>query len=294
MNTELQNPASPLITIIVPFRDWDQYTQECVEACGRLDTSGLSVDLWLLPDAQLHRDSEARLREAAPHLDITIRPTGPVNPGTKRNVALRESSAETFALIDADATPREDWLQKAIPELTDKIAVVAGPNLTPPCDPLLQRVTGRVMESPLGFGAAHIRHIPVSRRIETEMPTCNMALRRLPDLLFRENFDTDEDMMYCADVRNRGFKILYTPDVVVYHHRRPLGLAFALQFFHYGLDKGRLFATDRAATHLWQLAPALLTIYVFLIGPALLVAKPLWLQWSIVFPGLLYLAAIFV
>ncbi len=293
MSTSETHPQNCRISIVIPCRKWDTYLQECVEACGRLEINSLTVDLWILSDGEICADLKQHLRNTASGLDIVFRETGPVNPATKRNVALKESEAEIFALIDADAFPESHWLQESIKDLKGSVAVVAGPNLTPPDDPLLQRVTGRVMESPVGFGAAYVRHTPVPRHEETEMPTCNMVIRRLAEVLFHEDMDTAEDMMYCADVRKRGYSVFYSPEVIVYHHRRRFGTAFVRQFFYYGMDKGFLFHRRHGATHLWHLAPALLTLYLILLIPLLAITSHLpWICVVMLLPSAAYLIII--
>jgi hypothetical protein len=117
------------------------------------------------------------------------------------------------------------------------------------------------MESPFGFGGGYIRHVRGKRQIVREMPTCNMILRRIEGIFFREDLDTGEDMMYCSDVRARGMTVLYDPGVVVFHHRRRMGGAFIRQFFRYGLDKGALARQSSDIAYVWQAFPALLVLY---------------------------------
>ena len=60
---------------------------------------------------------------------------------------------------------------------------------------------------------------------------------------------------------SKGYKILYTPEVKVSHHRRTIFQPFAHQFYHYGLDKGRLARTPGNITYIWHAASALFTLY---------------------------------
>lgn len=278
------------IVVVIPFNDWNGYVLECVQHCATL--AGPACTLWLLPDAPPPREWSERLSSLGLGDKLHIEPTGPGNPALKRNVALAKSDGAIFALVDSDAYPRHDWLQNARELLRDDIAVVAGPNVTPPHDPLSRRVTGRVMESPLGFGAGYIRHVPAKRQIVREMPTCNMLVRRLEGLTFREDLDTGEDMVYCADVRARGLRILYDPEVVVFHHRRSLLRPFARQFYFYGYHKGVLAKTGSDIAYLWQAFPALLTVYAAVL--LLILALPLGhvLHAIATLPALIYIIAV--
>ena len=226
-----------------------------------------------MPDAPLAPAHEAAARTCAGSRALQIVPTGPANPAKKRNFALRAMTAEWAALVDADAYPRPDWLRQAFREVRDDIGIVAGPNLTPPDDPYRRQVSGLVMRSPLGFGPAYVRHHPAPRHEPDEMPTCNMLIRRLPGVFFREEFSTAEDMMYCRDVQAAGFRIVYSPEVVVFHHRRRFPYDLARQFYFYGRDKGRLFARGNKASRLPHMLPALLLVYLMLL-PLMLACPP--------------------
>lgn len=280
------------VHIVVPFGAWHDWVLECLDHCKRLDYP--NVKIWLLPD-ELPSDAwRARLDEIGLGDRVVIEPTNGGNPSVKRNHALRHCEGGLVALIDSDAYPRHDWLTRAVPLLEGDVAIVAGPNLTPEGDPVLRRACGRVMASPLGFGAAFIRHVPVPRMEVREMPTCNMVMRHLPGLYFNEALDTGEDLSYCVEVRARGRKILYDPEVVVYHHRRSLFVPFIRQFYAYGLFKWYLLKTHVETGHVWQSFPALLFLY--LVGlPVLLAAAPGpgW-RWMALAPLAMYLGVILV
>jgi hypothetical protein len=286
-------PSNQLpVTIVVPFNSWHEWALDCVHHCTRL--VGPNWVIWLLPDdPPTGRWAEA-LNEMALGDRLHVEPTGGGNPAAKRNVALRRSHGVIFAFIDSDAWPAPDWLANGLALLGGDVAVVAGPNLTPPSDSLSRRLSGRVMESPLGFGAAFIRHRKVARRIVREMPTCNMILRKLEGLEFCEDLNTGEDMMYCSDVRSRGLDVLYDPDVVVFHHRRRMGLSFMRQFFHYGLDKGRLARLSSDISYVWQAFPAVFVLYLAGLAVVTLLPVPAWIRQATLIPLGLYVVAVVV
>lgn len=260
------------VDVIIPFRKWDWMVNECVKACDALVYSELTIRL--VPDAPLTTSEQDQLKALHPLHPVVVHPSGGGNPSKKRNIAMRASSAPLVALVDSDAYPHPDWLNKALPLFSDSIGIVAGPNLTPPEDPLQNRIAGLIMASPLGFGAAYIRHTPKSRRMVNEMPTCNMIFSRENGLYFREDFDTAEDMLFCADMRAQGKAVLYDPEVLVYHHRRPLWSPFVRQFYHYGFDKGRLTRKGYQATYIWHAAPAVFLIYQLALMVAIALNTP--------------------
>lgn len=256
------NTGKDEVAIIVPFNAWNDWVIECVAAVSRLQGLHPGWVLWLIPDAEPAGPWRERLAPYHDVLRIEIVPTGSGNPSQKRNAALHRTQASIIALMDSDAWPDPEWLVNALQYLKDDVGVVTGPNLTPQNDPLLRRVCGRVMESPLGFGEGYIRHVPVSARSVREMPTCNMVYRRVDGIDFHEELATGEDMVFCSEMRAAGFRVLYTPDVRVYHHRRALWRPFMAQFYGYGLNKGRLWRQGSDIAYIWHAVPSLLLVYL--------------------------------
>src|SRR4030042_3037708 len=119
--------AIPLVSIIIPCKEIDDYTRECIEFCKRLEYS--SFEIILLPDS-LSVQIDA----------VKIIVTGTVSPGIKRNLGVKSSNGEFCAFIDNDAFPRSDWLNNALKYLEDpEVGGVGGPGLTPEKDGFLQK-----------------------------------------------------------------------------------------------------------------------------------------------------------
>lgn len=262
------------VDVVIPFRRWDAWTAESTRAALVMDPPCRRVTL--VPDAPLEAADWIAIRRMPGAERVRELPSGPVNPGRKRNVAMDNSTADVFGFVDADARVFPDWLAQALPLFADEtVAIVGGPNLTPPEDDLRQKACGDVMASPLGMGAAYIRHVPVSAREVEELPTCNMLARNLPGLRFRPELDTSEDMAFCGLARRMGRRVRYDPAVRVYHHRRRLGRAFGRQFREYGLYQGR-----RASWKwLWRAAPLAFVLYLAGLAGALLLWPAGWRIW---------------
>lgn len=279
------------VAIVIPFQQWDEWLKQCLEHCARQQYR--NFECWLIADVQAPDNWQDFLQKLSFPNGVTIRVSGAVNPARKRNIAMRESTAEIFAFVDADAYPEENWLATAVNFLQGDVCAVGGPNLTPLDDPLLRRVPGCIMQSVFGYGPAYIRHRPVTRRFVNELPTCNLVAQKKSGLFFRETLDTSEDMTFCADILRFGGKILYDPQVIVYHHRRCLFRPFFWQFYSYGRDKARITVRGSGAGYFWHAAPALFTLYLVLIGPLLTILRGTpWLVLTVSLPLLLYVLVV--
>ncbi|MFH2019565.1 MAG: glycosyltransferase family 2 protein [bacterium] len=197
----------------------------------------------------------------------------PGNPSTKRDYGASIAQGSVLAFLDADAYPVKNWLKNASKLLSDpKLAAVCGPNLTPPSDSLSQKTSGLVWSSFLGAGGAGLYRNKISpSRFVTDYPTSNLLVKR-PDFQKINGFNTlfwpGEDTKLCHDlVYKLGKKILYHPDIQVFHHRRPIFLPHLLQISRFGYHRG-LFAKilPKTSLKISYFIPSLFLIGLFL-GP---------------------------
>ena len=73
-------------------------------------------------------------------------------------------------------------------------------------------------------------------------PTCNYVLRReaVAGVKFHPTLWPGEDVEFDIRLQQVGHRILYAPDVVVWHHRRSRPLPFLRQMFNYGVTRAQV------------------------------------------------------
>lgn len=158
-------------------------------------------------------------------------------------MAIDYAKGEIFAFIDDDAYPAKDWLKNAIRNFADPIiAAVGGPAITAPDDNLRQKASGIIYSSFLGSGRNIYRYLPKDKREVDDYPSCNFLVRKsvMQELGgFKTNFWPGEDSKLCFDItQSLNKKIIYDPEVLVYHHRRPLFMPHLKQVANYALHRG--------------------------------------------------------
>lgn len=214
---------------------------------------------------------------------IRIIASGKTGPAEKRDMSLKYGKGSIIAFIDDDAYPREDWLKNAV-RLIDKeeVGAVGGPAVTAPEDNVLQQASGKTYESFLTSAGYSYRYIPGKAREVDDLPSVNLIVKR--DVFeaiggYDSNYWPGEDTKLCLDiVKKQGKKILYDPDIYVYHHRRTLFRAHLKQSNNYGKHRGyfakKLPQTSRRFSYF---VPSLFVLGI-VVGPIL----------SFVFPVLWY------
>ena len=216
------------VSIIIPCKNVDEYTRNCISYCKKLDYP--NFEIILLPD-----------NETDPIDDVRIITTGPVSPGVKRNIGVQELRNEYCAFIDNDAYPRSDWLTNAMKyfEYAD-VGGVGGPGLTPEEDNYKQKASGYVLSS---FMVGNLSNRYKTKKCfeSDDIHSCNFIARRsVVEAVggWNEKYWPGEDTLMCLAITNLPMKLIEASDVVVYHHRRSLFKPHLKQVSRFGEHRG--------------------------------------------------------
>lgn len=265
--------SKPQISIIVPCHSTNQYiTQNLIPALTNQSVS--NFELILIPS----------IKEGVEKLPsfprIFIKDT---TPGEKRNFAVSRSKADIIAFIDDDAYPSPDWLQNILkvfsqPQFcsTQDLAAICGPGLTPSTNDFLQQVSGFVWSTWIGAGGAGTyRAIPKPPRLVDDYPSFNLIVKKKDFQSvsgFHPSYWPGEDTKLCLDLTKSGKKILYHPDIVVYHHRRAVFTSHLQQISRYGLHRGYFFKIHpHTSRKINYLPPVIWTSFLTLALPMYLI-----------------------
>ncbi|MGB3345721.1 MAG: glycosyltransferase [Candidatus Humimicrobiia bacterium] len=244
-------------SIIIPVRNITDHLRETIKYCKELDYP--NFEIIVLPDNELNEEFD----------DVKFISTGNLSPPHKRDIGAEYSSGDILAFIDGDAFPKKDWLKKASKYFEDEnVGAVGGPGITPDSDSFLQKASGEVYSSLLGGGKFTYRYKPQKQIEVDDFPSMNLLIRKtvFEEIGgFKTNFWPGEDTILCLNITKKlGKKIIYAPDVVVYHHRRPLFIQHLLQVYSYALYRG-YFAKKYPQTSLrpFFFIPSLFVISLF-------------------------------
>ena len=223
----------PMISIIIPTRTMNPHLRETLDQCKELDYPDYEV--IVLPDDEFSWSySNPMFRQV---------PTGPVGPADKRDKGAGDARGSILAFLDDDAYPDREWLRNAARSFGEEVvSAVGGPAVTPESDSVMQKASGAVFSSWMVGGTYSYRYIPKIHLEVKDYPTCNLLVRK-NDFEKINGFDTKfwpgEDTILCLKIiRDLKKKIVYDPDVLVYHHRRPLFRSHLQQVKSYALHRG--------------------------------------------------------
>lgn len=213
-------------------------------------------------------------------------------PSVQRNAAIRAARGELIYFLDDDSVPPSGNIRRAVKAFSDpKVMMIGGPNLCPPDAPFLEQVFALVHASWLAFFSSRARYAPVGGRRESdekELILCNLVARK--DVLlelggFNEALYPNEENALMDELKKRGGKLLYDPELFIYRRPRRSLKAFAKMLLNYGRGRAeqvRLHPTLGSAPNF---VPPLFCIYLAALVPLLL---RFGIHLPLLFPLILY------
>lgn len=271
------------VSIIIPLVGINDYFLESYPHLINLDYK--NYEIIVLPDKPVSDNFPC----------IRMISTGKVSPAIKRDMGAENAKGDLLFFLDDDSYPEKDWLNKAISYFEDLfVGAVGGPAITPPNDSFLQKVSGAVFLTKVGGGVPE-RYYPTGSTKEVDdWPSVNLIVRKELFIKiggFKSEYWPGEDTKLCLEIIKEGSEILYAPDVIVWHHRRPGLLRHLKQVGNYGLHRG-FFAKKYPKTsfRLLYFIPAFFVIYLLLFIIVLLLNDKIVLYFIPVF--VLYFCAL--
>lgn len=263
---------SPKFSIIIPVKEINDYVRETVPHIFDLED-----DDWEL----LIVTNENEPNPWSTSGRVQMLESGRVGPAEKRDQAARVARGEILVFLDDDSYPQWDFLSVARRYFEDPtISALGGPAITPASDSFKQKVSGAVFMSKLTGGSPE-RYLPVGKsRDVDDWPSVNLMVRRVA-FVGVNGFDSPywpgEDTFLCLKLVKEKHRIVYAPDLVVWHHRREGLVRHMKQVGAYGLHRG-YFARKYPETsfRLGYFVPSAFVVFVAASAPAFLL--PSWYQ----------------
>ncbi len=185
--------------------------------------------------------SVALVTEQWPDVDV-VALSANVGFAAANNVGIRRTSAPLILLLNSDTVVPEGAIDRLVARLEASGAVAAGPRLIDatlapevsfgpmlsPWAEAVQRLRLKLAGSREPWARRYIaRHVSQERTVDWVSGACLLVRRAAAEeagLLDERYFMYEEDVDFCAALRARGGRILFTPAVEILHLR---GRSFA-------------------------------------------------------------------
>ena len=229
--------SNPLVSIIIPLKKINDYIKDETEYL--LEQTYKNFELIILPDFFYKEEIDLDIFKDK---RIKIIETGNLPPALKRAKGVEISNGEILAFLDDDTYPEKDWLTNSLRAMeTKNIKALGGPAVTSPKDNFSKQISGLIYGSSLMSGKHKARYVPDKVQFVSDFPSCNFIMTKE---LYQKvgGFDSEywpgEDTILCNNIMKNDEKILYTPEALVYHHRRDLFFGHFKQLKGYAWHRG--------------------------------------------------------
>lgn len=202
------------------------------------------------------------------------------NPSKNRNNGIKKAKTPLIAFINAHTLLDESWFKEVIKffKTHPEIDIVGGPQLNHPCEEFFARSSGYALSSYFGAAEASVRYKQTRLNLnasESILTAANLICRRkvFKKIKFDETLYPGEDPKFIEDSRKAGFKVAYSPEIVVYNLRRQnLGLLFK-QIFYYGITRPQRKSIFKIMKKPYFLVPSLFLLYILFLPSLFIINK---------------------
>ena len=234
--------AEPFVSIVIPTTGKVKFIRGLVDSVIKLDYPKDKFELIFIGDKPTKLIEKHSERAVKAGINTVVEYT-PVAAGQKRNIGAKKAKGDLIAFTDDDTILREDWIKNSIKHLVENKGYVGvgGPNYTPKEELPFAKAVGRIFGSKFLFSFRYTIGHSKAKEI-AHNPTCNYIIKKdiVNEIKFHETLWPGEDAEFDIRVLKAGYKILYAPDVVVWHHRSPRPTAFLKQMFNYGKTRAQV------------------------------------------------------
>lgn len=264
----------PFVSIVIPTKNVEGLLGNCLKSLRELDYPQDRLEI-IIADG-LSTDGTVEIAQSYGAKVVIDRKKSIVSG---RNVAFAVARGELIAISDADCVMDRNWLKNSLKYFEDpKVGGVGGPNLIPEDETAFGKAVGLIFDyAPYITKAAYTRVL--NKVIESRSHGSNAIYRA--DVLRRvtpvdERLIGGEDVIMNEEIEDLGYKLLYVPDVIVRHYRKPTPRKWWRQIYKYGKDRVLLSRKRGGNLHLAHIVAGL-SVPVLAITCGVLVAVNPWI-----------------
>jgi succinoglycan biosynthesis protein ExoA len=230
----------PFVSIIMPVRNECRYIERSLKACQNqtypadkmeiIVVDGMSIDgTREIVQELIRQDSRIKL------LDNPQK----IAPNAL-NIGIKNSSGDIVLRMDGHAFPREDYVEKAVENLSGDVWAVGGPVNTVG-ENIMAEAIAAAMSSPFGVGNSVFRTVKDRKQFVDTVPFPAYPKWVFEKIgYFDEELKRNQDDEFNLRVIEAGGRILLTPEMTTTYYSRGNLYSLFKQYFGYGLYKIRV------------------------------------------------------
>ena len=233
-------PQTPFISIVIPTRNAQRTLKDCLDSLRDLNYPKERREILLVDGF-----STDGTREIAASYDLTIVDNPQKSHRTGVNRGFECAKGALVAYADADCIVDRNWLQNSLKyfEADPQVAGLTGPIHLPSQQSAFAKAVAFLFSLAATLGKSSHKETQQTVEVVKDFPTCNAIYRKTA---LNAVMPLGENLLGGADVelnyllRQRGFSLLATPDVKVWHYKRETPRGFFRQMYRYAIMRLQL------------------------------------------------------
>lgn len=242
-------------SVIIPTKNSEEFIERCLNSISAQDIPKDQFEIIIVDGNSRDNTLTIARRYGCKIINESVG-----NQAGAYNAGIKHAEGRYLLFTDSDCYVSKDWADSLTERLKDiRIASVGGPNFTPEDDREIGKCAGVVLNMLSKAGARY--GMIVDEDVETfHNPTCNVAYKR--EVLLEVGGFNDR-LISCADeeldfrIKEKGYRILYTPKAKVFHYRRASYAKFAQQAYDYAVGRAQSIKIHHKMAKWFHFAPSL-------------------------------------
>jgi len=266
LSTQQSQGTQPTVSVVIPTLNSAQTLEKCLTSV-RANHSKYSYEI-IVADAG-SKDETLEIAQKYAHKVLNGMPSR-----INRNIGVEAAHGEIICFTDSDCVVPDNWIDELadgllrLNKVDSRVIGVGGGNIPLLENPTLEELAvAKTMRSP--FVSFKARNTAVYKK-EQEVnhnPPLNSALFKWAVLEvggFREEYGYGgEDLALDGKLIERGYKLYYLPNVLVYHRHKSNFEKFAQQMREFGRKRVRLNREYKRLAKFYHYGPLFLCLMVY-------------------------------
>ena len=232
MKENNKKDKNPVFSIIVPSYNRPRQIVLCLEALSRINYPRSKFEVVVVDDGS-RLPVHTLISPFFDKINLTIITQKNSGPSMARNAGANRAKGDFLAFTDDDCMPSPDWLQSlSLRFQTSPECAVVGRTVNALTDNLFDTASQMLIEYLFAYynNDSNQARFIISNNLSLSRKQFNIV----------GGFDTGfssaggEDREFCEHWQHCGFKIIYAPEVLVYHAHGMTFSSFWRQHFNYG------------------------------------------------------------
>jgi glycosyltransferase involved in cell wall biosynthesis len=220
----------PFFSVIIPTHNRNEQLRACLQALAAQTYPRGRFEVLVVDDGSLDppREIVASFHDS---LDITLLVEPHGGPSAARNAGAGRARGEFLAFTDDDCAPAADWLQNMSVNLARSPGTLIGGRTI---NALTENIYSATSQALIDIINAHYNRDAVNAQFLASNNIAMAAAQFHAMGAFDVKFLFAEDREFCARWLRHGYRMIYAPDVLIYHYHCLSPRKLWRQHFNYG------------------------------------------------------------